>query len=112
MKFANSTFTDIAANTLYEALTASGFAAGEDVPQGSTDKLTKEANGVSQIVLMNVKEQKIDVFHGAFLDNGDKVLHNKWRIQSDRKMEEVSWKIRSATPSATDKVLPSGYQPT
>lgn len=111
MKFADKGITDAAANTLYKALVTAGFAAGEDVPQGSTDKLTKTTDGVDQIVLMNVKEQKIDVFHGAFLANGDKVLHNKWRIQSDRKMEEVSWKIRSATPSASDKVLPAGYQP-
>lgn len=111
MKFTDKTVTGAAADTLYKALVKSGFAAGEDVPAGSTDKLTKTVDGVEQVVLMNVKEQKIDVFHGAFLANGDKVLHNKWRIQSDRKMEEVSWKIRSATPSVNDKVLPFGYQP-
>lgn len=110
MKFVDSATTDTVANTLYEALVASGFEAGEDVPQGSTDKLTKVSNGVNQIVLMNVKEQKIDVFHGAFLDNGDKVRHDKWRIQSERKMEEVSWKIRSANPTAEDKILQPGYQ--
>lgn len=111
MKFADKATTDTVANNLYKALSASGFVAGEDVPQGSTDKLTKEGTGVQHIVLMNVKEQKIDVFHGAFLDNGDKVIHNKWRIQSERKMEEVSWKIRSANPTASDKVLAPGYQP-
>lgn len=111
MKFSTKSETDTAANTLYEALVTAGFTAGEDVPAGSTDKLTKYADGVNQVVLLNVKEQKIDVFHGAFLDNGDKVLHNKWRIQSERKMEEVSWKIRSAQPSVDDKVLPFGYQP-
>lgn len=111
MKFADKTTTDAAADTLYKALVTAGFTAGEDVPAGSTDKLTKVTEGVEQVVLMNVKEHKIDVFHGAFLSNGDKVLHNKWRIQSDRKMEEVSWKIRSATPSVADKVLPAGYQP-
>lgn len=111
MKFTAKAETDKAANTLYEALVESGFTVGEDVPAGSTDKLKKTVDGVDQIVLMNVKEQKIDVFHGAFLANGDKVLHAKWRIQSERKMEEVSWKIRSANPSVDDKVLPAGYQP-
>lgn len=110
MKFADKTATDTAANALYEALKSVGFTAQEDVPARATDKLTKSDNGVNQIVLMNVKEQKIDVFHGAFLENGDKVRHDTWRIQSERKMEEVSWKIRSAKPTTEDKVLPSGYQ--
>jgi hypothetical protein len=110
MNFTTKEDTDSAANALLTELEESGFSPALPVPASSTHHLTKVTSKVSQIVLMNVTEKKIDVFHGAFLSNGEKVRHNKWRIKSAKKKQEVSWKIRSDEPKPGDKVLQPGWQ--
>jgi hypothetical protein len=110
MNFTTKEDTDSAATALLAELEENGFSPALPIPSGSTHHLTKVTGEVSQIVLMNVTEKKIDVFHGAFISTGEKVRHDKWRIKSGKKKQEVSWKIRSDEPQPGDKVLQPGWQ--
>jgi hypothetical protein len=90
--------TVTAAEALVEELIAEGFIVSGTIPVGSTHELTKSKDGINHVVKMNLTEKKVDVFYGAF-QNGDKLQHQTWRIASDKKKKEVSWKIRSAESS-------------
>jgi hypothetical protein len=98
MNFTTKTETVAAAEALVEELIADGFIVNATIPAGSTHELAKRKDGINHVDKMNLTEKKVDVFYGAF-QNGGKVQHQTWRIASDKKKKEVSWKIRSAESS-------------
>lgn len=112
MRFTSKTENDLAVITIIDSLLEHGFEPVEPLPRRSTHKFMKEADGIRQVVLLNVKEMKTEIFRGAFVvslpDTKNTVRWNSWRVCSARKQQEVLHKIVGSTPSVNDTLLPYG----
>lgn len=73
-----------------------GYTTDEETHTGSTRSFTLHENDTEFVVRLKETGAKIDIFHGARDQNGNRI-HNTWRITSERKLEEVIWKIRTGT---------------
>lgn len=112
MQFASKSENELAVSTIIDGLMENGFEPVEPIPSRSTHKFMKEAEGIRQVVLLNAKEMKTDVFRGAFVtalpDTKNTVRWDTWRVRSAKKQREALHKIVGSMPSATDPLLPHG----
>lgn len=112
MRFTSKTENDLAVSTIIDSLMDNDFEPVEPLPRRSTHKFMKETDGIRQVVLLNVKEMKTELFHGAFVaalpDTANTVRWDAWRICSARKQQEVLHKVVGTTISVTDPLLPFG----
>lgn len=97
---------EASADRIEEQVKSLGYAADEKVHEGSTRSFTM-VNGTKELVV-RLKETgaKIDIFLGVRDDKGNRI-HDTWRITSQRKLEEVIWKIVSSTKAERTLPLPA-----
>lgn len=88
------------ADRIEAAVKELGYSVDEKLHAGSTRSFTLHEDGTEYVVRLKETGAKIDIFHGARDERGNRI-HNTWRITSERKLDEVIWKIRSGTATET-----------
>lgn len=91
------------ADRIEELVKSLGYSADEKTHTGSTRSFTMVNGSKELVVRLKETGAKIDIFHGVRDDKGNRI-HDTWRITSERKLEEVLWKITSATHA--ERTLP------
>lgn len=91
------------ADRIEAAATSLGYSKDENTHKGSTRSFTLVNGSKELVVRLKETPAKIDIFHGVRDDKGNRI-HDTWRITSERKLEEVIWKITAATHA--ERTLP------